>query len=170
MLDRVNEQRKKRLLNQIDIINFQPQHVPLFKKLNEDWITKYFVLEPEDKIILNDPYNHIIKPGGQIKLAIYNGEIVGTCALIKIDDATYELAKMAVLTSHQGLQIGKKLGLEIIEETRLRKGTKIVLESNKKHTSAINLYRSLGFKLSHHYGEKSVFERCDIQMELIIKT
>jgi len=35
-------------------------------------------------------------------MARYNREIVGTCALIKTDDDTYELAKMAVTERARG--------------------------------------------------------------------
>jgi len=43
-----------------------------------------------------------LQPGGHILMARYNREIVGTCALIKTDDDTYELAKMAVTERARG--------------------------------------------------------------------
>jgi len=43
-------------------------------------------------------------------MARYNREIVGTCALIKTDDDTYELAKMAVTERARGKNIGWLLG------------------------------------------------------------
>ena len=167
MLERVQTHRKKRLSSQTDIIDYEPKYAKDFLQLNKEWIEKYFKLEEEDKKTLENPDQKIIQPGGAIKLARYKDEIVGTCALIKIDDNVYELAKMAVTEKCQGLQIGKKLGLAVLETAKALGATKVVLESNKKLTPALNLYRSLGFKTSQHCGETSVYERCDVQMEIL---
>lgn len=168
MFERVQAHRKARLMGQIEIIDYEPQYAGDFLRLNVEWIEKYFKLEPEDKKTLEDPETHILRPGGAIKLAKYKDEIVGTCALIKLDDEIYELAKMAVTEKCQGLQIGKKLGLSVLEKTKSLGGKKVILESNKKLTPAINLYRTLGFKSSQHFGDQSVYERCDIEMEILI--
>ena len=67
-------------------------------------------------------------------------------ALIKLADDTYELAKMGVKEIARGKQIGKKLGLAVINKARKLGGKKIVLESNKKLTPALTLYERLGFR------------------------
>jgi hypothetical protein len=54
-------------------------------------------MEESDEKILNDPEKYILAKGGFIFMAELNDEIVGTCALLKIDDDTFELAKMAVI-------------------------------------------------------------------------
>ncbi|WP_420581319.1 bifunctional helix-turn-helix transcriptional regulator/GNAT family N-acetyltransferase [Reichenbachiella sp.] len=168
MYDRVQKHRKQRLMSQIEIVDYQPKYAPDFLRLNTEWIEKYFKLEEEDRKTLENPDKFIIKPGGAIKLAKYKDEIVGTCALIKVNEKVYELAKMAVTEKCQGLQIGKKLGLSVLEKAKELGGTKVILESNKKLTPAINLYKSLGFKSGQHFGGKSVYERCDIEMEIMI--
>ena len=71
--------------------------------------------------------------------------IVGTCALIKTGDTSYELAKMAVSPQHQGLGIGKKLCQQAIEEAQKLGATYLYLESNQQLTPALTLYKSLGF-------------------------
>ncbi|MEO9964750.1 MAG: bifunctional helix-turn-helix transcriptional regulator/GNAT family N-acetyltransferase [Reichenbachiella sp.] len=168
MYERVQSHRKARLMGQIEIIDYQPQFAKDFMRLNVEWIEKYFKLEDEDKKTLEDPDKYIIEPGGAIKLARYKDEIVGTCALIKLSDQVFELAKMAVTEKCQGLQIGKKLGLSVLEKAKSLHAEKVILESNKKLTPAINLYKSLGFKSGQHFGDKSVYERCDIEMEILI--
>ena len=168
MLDRVQVHRKARLMSQTEIIDYEQQYAKDFLRLNVEWIEKYFKLENEDKKTLENPHKYIIASGGAIKLAKYKNEIVGTCALIKINDQVYELAKMAVTKKCQGLQIGKKLGLSVLEKAKKLGGSKVILESNKKLTPAINLYKSLGFKSGQHFGNKSVYERCDIEMEILL--
>jgi len=59
-------------------------------------------MESTDHQSLNHPSEKILQPGGHILMARYNREIVGTCALIKTDDDTYELAKMAVTERARG--------------------------------------------------------------------
>ncbi|MEP2025377.1 MAG: bifunctional helix-turn-helix transcriptional regulator/GNAT family N-acetyltransferase [Reichenbachiella sp.] len=168
MLERVQTHRKARLMSQIEIIDYEPKYAKDFLRLNVEWIEKYFKVEDEDRRTLEDPDQYIIKPGGAIKLAKYKDEIVGTSALMKIDNEVYELVKMAVTEKCQGLQIGKKLGLSVLEKAKELGASKVILESNKKLTPAINLYKNLGFKSGQHFGDKSVYERCDIEMEFLI--
>ncbi len=90
--------------------------------------------------------------GGQIFLAVINEEAVGTAALIKMNESTFELAKMSVTEKHQGKSIGKKLCQAAIEYAKDKKFKNIFLESNSKLTPALNLYKKLGFRLSTRKG------------------
>lgn len=169
MLQRVHEVTKERLMNEVEIVEFKPSDSSVFKQLNEEWITKYFTLEEEDIHILTNPIDTIVNPGGAILLAKIGQETVGTCALIKTDqNDEFELAKMAVTEKYRGRQIGKKLGLSILKKAKTIGAKKVVLESNKKLTPAITLYERLGFKLSRKSLDTSVYERCDITMEIIL--
>lgn len=168
MIDRVHEKTKKRLISEVEILDFNPAYAKDFKKLNEEWINKFFTLESEDIHVLNNPIDVIIKPGGAVLLAKIKDEIVGTCALISHRNGEYELAKMAVTDKYQGRQIGKKLGLATLEKAKKLKGKKVFLESNKKLTPALNLYEHLGFKISRNASKESVYERCNICMEIDI--
>ena len=68
-----------------------------------EWLKKYFKVEPKDEIVLSDPQGQIIDQGGMIFYAKYNDAIIGTVSLLKIDNATFELSKMAVTHGVQGL-------------------------------------------------------------------
>lgn len=130
---------------QVQIIDYQPIYKENFKQLNVEWIEKYFTVEPHDLDQLDDPEGYIISQGGKILLAQLGNSIVGTCALIKTGDTSYELAKMAVSPQHQGLGIGKKLCQQAINEAQKLGATYLYLESNQKLTPALTLYKSLGF-------------------------
>jgi DNA-binding MarR family transcriptional regulator len=168
MIDRVHEKTKNRLISEVEILDFNPAYAKDFKKLNEEWINKFFTLEKEDIHVLNNPIKAIIKPGGAVLLAKIKDKIVGTCALISHQNGEFELAKMAVIDKYQGRQIGKKLGLATLEKARKLKAKKVFLESNKKLTPALNLYEKLGFKISRNASKESVYERCNICMEIEI--
>lgn len=163
-LDRVQAVRKGREQKSVEIINYSPEFQDDFKRLNYEWIEKYFQLEEADRQSLNHPDEKILKPGGHIFMAIYNGESVGTCALIKMNDNAYELAKMAVTEKAKGKGIGWLLGQAAINKARELKAEKIFLESNTVLQPAINLYQKLGFRKI--VGQPSPYQRCNIQMEL----
>ncbi len=164
LLRRVEEEKKKREGDKVSIIDYTPEHKHDFKRLNEEWITQYFKMEESDHKALDHPEEYIIKNGGHIFIALYDGEAVGACALIKMDDKKFELAKMAVSPKAQGKSIGMLLGVASIEKAKELGAETVFLESNTKLKPAISLYRKLGFEKIT--GPPSPYERANIQMEL----
>ncbi len=169
LLGRVIEQQKQRESSKVKIVDYQPRYKKDFKALNEEWITKYFNMEEADYKSLDDPEGYILKNGGSILVALYEDKPMGVCALVKSDDPEYgfELAKMAVSPLAQGKNIGWLLGQAIIEKAKLAGAAKIYLGSNTILKPALNLYHKLGFKKIT--GLESPYERCNIQMELLLK-
>lgn len=168
LLRRVQEQKKKRESNDVQIVDYKPAYCEAFKQLNEEWISKYFKMEEADHKALDNPHKNIIAKGGYIFVALYNNEPVGVCALMKMNDPVYEyeLAKMAVSPKAQGKSIGWLLGKAAIEKAKALGAKKLYLESNTILQPAINLYHKLGFQKV--VGHATPYERCNIQMELII--
>jgi DNA-binding MarR family transcriptional regulator/N-acetylglutamate synthase-like GNAT family acetyltransferase len=162
--ERVKDMRNVREQQQVEIIDYSPEFQGDFKRLNYEWIEKYFKLEDSDHQSLDNPNQKILQPGGFIYLARYNNEVVGTCALIKVDDERYELAKMAVTEKVRGKGIGWLLGQAAIHKARDLGAKTIYLESNTVLEAAIHLYQKLGFRKV--VGQPSPYERCNIQMEL----
>lgn len=148
----------------IEIVNYQSNHAQGFKELNEAWINQFFEMEESDRKMLHDPQGYILDKGGAIIIAEMDGVTVGTCALVKMKDRTYELAKMAVAPDVQGQKIGWKVGLATIEKARELGADTIYLETNTVLKPAINLYRKLGFQDTKGYC--SPYARCNVQMEL----
>ncbi|MFV5696513.1 GNAT family N-acetyltransferase [Flavobacterium sp. LB3P122] len=153
------------LENTVKIIPFTTALIKPIKTLNLEWLKKYFKVEPKDEIVLSNPQGEIIDKGGMIFYAKYKKEIIGTVSLIKIDDTTFELSKMAVTDGVQGLGIGKKLIEQCINIAEERGIKKLILYSNKKLLPAIHLYKKFGFV--EIFLEDGVYERADIKMERI---
>jgi len=168
LLLRVKEQHKKRESQKVEIVAYQPKYQEAFKALNEEWISAYFKMEEADYKALDNPEGYILNNGGFIFIALYNGEPMGACALVKMKDPDYdfELAKMAVSPKAQGKNIGWLLGQTIIQQAKKEGAVKIYLESNTILKPAISLYHKLGFKKIA--GRVTPYERCNIQMELEI--
>jgi ribosomal protein S18 acetylase RimI-like enzyme len=152
--------------NTVEIIPFSPDLKDPIKTLNLEWLQKYFRVEEKDTLTLSNPQEEIIDKGGMIFYARYNNEILGTFSLMKVDDTTYELSKMAVSDKAQGLGIGNKLlvhCMAVAEENNIKK---LVLYSNRILLPALHLYEKFGF-IEVPLGNVT-YERADIKMEKII--
>ena len=146
LLKRMNEKSKEYAMEKVSIVTYRKKYKGDFRRLNEEWLNKYFVVEDEDKRFLYNPEKEIINKGGEIFFALLENEVVGTSAMIKVDDSTFELAKMAVTEKEWGKQIGKKLMLTSIGFAVEKRVAKIELSTSPKLTSAINLYQNVGFR------------------------
>jgi DNA-binding MarR family transcriptional regulator/N-acetylglutamate synthase-like GNAT family acetyltransferase len=166
LFKRVQEQKKLREGKEVIIVPYQPQYKDAFKALNEEWISTYFEMEEADYKALDNPEEYILDRGGQILVALYQGEPVGVCALIKMNGSDYdfEMAKMAVSPKAQGKSIGWLLGQAVISTARKSGASTIYLESNTMLKPAINLYYKMGFKKVA--GLPTPYKRCNIQMVL----
>jgi len=151
----------------IEIIGFRDELANYFTELNLAWLKKYFVVEPIDSEVLSYPKKFIIDKGGFIFFATADGEIVGTFALIKIDEAEYELSKMAVDERFRGNTIGNKMLEFCMKELKQLQATKLILFSNTKLQPAIHLYRKYGF--TEIPVGNSEYNRANIKMEINFK-
>ena len=147
-----------------EIILYQPAYKEAFKTLNHEWIKKYFELEDLDNQVLDNPDSYVIARGGKILFARYQNQLVGTCALLKITDISFELGKMAVTEKAQGLKIGSYLGQAAIAEAKKMGATKLELYTHSSLKPALYLYQKLGFRQVP--GPTGEYKRSDIKMEL----
>ncbi len=151
----------------VQIIDYESRYAARFKSLNIAWISNYFEVEPHDLEQLDHPEDHILNNGGRILFARLGETIVGTVALIKVDEATMELAKMAVDETIRGQGIGRKLCLTAIEKARQAGVTQLVLESNRKLAPALHLYRTVGFQEVAMI--ETPYSRADIRMSIELR-
>ncbi len=157
------------LMESVEYISYLPKYQKSFRDLNIAWITQYFEMEKPDFLALDHPQEYILNKGGNIFLALWENEVVGVCAMIKMKDPDYqyELAKMAVSPGFQGKSIGLGLGKTCLDWAKTQGAKKVYLESNRKLISAVHLYRKLGFTEVFH--RKSPYKRADILMEYKLK-
>ncbi len=138
-----------------------------FRTLNEEWISKYFVLETRDIEILSDPGSWILSRGGKVLLAELEGVVVGCVALVPMGGSIYELSKMAVAPAMRGRGVGRRVLERAIAEARLLGAAGLFLGSNSILANAVHLYESVGFR---HVAKEKVpdmrLARADVFMEL----
>ncbi|MBC7927140.1 MAG: GNAT family N-acetyltransferase [Bryobacteraceae bacterium] len=140
-----------------------------FRSLNEYWITLYFQMEAKDEEAFLDPQRTIVDAGGTILLAIAGDKCIGCCALVRLSETDFEVAKMAVDPASQGSGVGRRLLKAVIERARLAGAKRLSLETNRKLGAALRLYESAGFQ--HIPPERvipSPYARADVSMEMFL--
>lgn len=150
----------------IAIVPYENKYQPDFKRLNMEWLEKYNLTEEHDLQILNDPEGKVIGKGGAIFLVKENENIIGTAGIAKEDDGIFEIIKMTVDPAWRGKGISKLLLEKCIAEARDRHAEKIILFSNSRLTTALQLYRQFGFQQVE--VTNSPMLTADIKMELIL--
>lgn len=148
----------------VRIVGWSPELQPHFYRLNAEWLSKHYTIEPFDEEVLSNPQAHIIDPGGTILFAQLGDEIVGTCALMLDVPGVYELTKMGVTEKHQGLGLGRRLIDAAIDEFKRRGGQTLFLESQRKLQAALALYEKVGFELQPGVKPGSHYARADVYM------
>ena len=149
------------------IIPFEPQYAVNFKALNIEWLEKFFWVEPHDEEVLGKPEKYIIGPGGSIFFVQDNEEILGTVALMKMEDGVFELTKMAITPSAQGKKLGQKLLAYAIAYAKNKGWNKLIIYSNRKLENAIYIYKKYGFE-EIPIEENNPYARGDIKMQLLL--
>jgi GNAT superfamily N-acetyltransferase len=85
------------------------------------------------------------EPSGLLLLARRAGTPAGCVALKRVDDRACEMKRMFVPVDMQGLGIGRRLGLAIIDGARDAGYQVMRLDTSWRQSAAIRLYCSLGF-------------------------
>lgn len=162
----MNEERAN-----VAVREFEAGDEAAFRRLNEEWITRYFRLEPKDELAFANPRETILNKGGRIFFAVRSSakgeEVLGCCALLVIGPGEFEVGKMAVTASAQGLGLGRLLMEHVIAAAKAAGAKRLFLETNHALTPAIRLYESVGFThIPKERAKPSPYERADVPMEM----
>lgn len=150
-----------------EIVPFSPVFAPVFYRLNKEWITENFVLEPLDEKVLGDPHTYIITPGGEIWFALHEGKPVGCYALLHHEDGRVEFTKFAVDSACRGLGIGSALLKHAVARAREAGTPELILYTNTKQERACAMYERYGFvKRAMTDADKARYARADLFMAL----
>ena len=159
---------KETISSSVTIDVFKEEYKLDFETLNLQWIKKYFEVEEEDSRILKNPESYVIDGGGQIFFAVKDGKAIGTAAMVLTKERIFELSKMAVDSSYQGLGIGRMLINECIDFAKSKSAYEIFLITNDKLLPALELYNSSGFELDEDYDDNR-YERGNTKMKLSLR-
>lgn len=159
----VRDKEKQSRSSQVSVVRFNKEDLPEFVRLNREWVSKYFVVEPCDESFFQDPVSKVMDPGGEIFFAKLGDQVVGTVAMLK-DGDSYELSKMAVDEKFKGFGIGNHLMNAALEFAQEKQVPKVYLMTNDKLLPAIRLYEKFDFV--HRELPKGLpYERANVFME-----
>ena len=154
-------------MSEIRIVDYRPEHQPYFEAFNRVWIEELFEMEPVDEWVLTNPEEAILKGGGAILMAEYNGVPAGTVGLRKVDEETWEFTKMAVDKNFRRLGIAETISYASIKKAKALGARKVILYSNTKNEGAIKLYEKIGFR--HVDVEQGIYKRANVKMVIDIE-
>ena len=142
----------------ISIQSFNKSYISDFYALNKEWIEESWHLEESDINDLSNPQKYILDRGGEVFVAIKNGKVIATAAMVYADNKIFELAKMTVAEDCRGLGVANQLMDKCIDFAKKNNAEKIVLITNSALVIARNLYDKYGFKEivldSDKYGDR----------------
>ncbi len=149
----------------MEIIPYDSRYKEDFRRLNEEWLQKYFVVEPYDSELLLNCEEVILKPGGFIFFVKKDTQIIGTAAFIYKSKGVYELGKMAVSPAFQGQKIGQSLMRFLINFAEQHHWSKLIIYSSTRLKNALYVYQKFGF-IEVPLEPETYYARSDIKMEL----
>lgn len=124
-------------------------------------------LKPEYNPDLYDIQASYINQGATVLVVEHQGAIIGCGALVKENrsDTVARIVRVSVRTDHQGKGLGRRISEQLLAVARERKFTTVLVETNSGWTSALRLYRSLGFTETHRVQSED-FDFIEVHMEL----
>ncbi|MCR1951345.1 GNAT family N-acetyltransferase [Clostridium sp. DSM 100503] len=143
--------RKARNGDEVEILNLVGEVLNLYGlDLNS---------EVED-LDITDISKYYIQNNGDFEVIEFNGEIIGTYGIYKINDETCELRKMYLKQDFQGMGLGNVMIENSFKIAKSLNYKRITLQTNSVLYKAIKLYKKYGFE---EFNEE-VCDRCDVAM------
>jgi putative acetyltransferase len=137
--------RMSEAVKAVTVVPYRKEFKDVFERLNRAWIEEYFVLEPADREVFDDPESKVVAPGGQIFFVLEDDQVQGTCAVVWQGSAECEIAKMAVAPEARGRGYGDLLMETAIRFATDRGARRAIIVSNTLLEPAIRLYEKHGF-------------------------
>jgi ribosomal protein S18 acetylase RimI-like enzyme len=135
----------KKPMEAATVVPYREEFRSAFEQLNREWIETYFVLEDADRKVLGNPGREILDQGGQIFFVCEGDQVQGTCAVLKHDRESFEIAKMAVAPAARGRGYGDRLMEAALQYSAERGARRVIIVSNTALEPAIRLYEKHGF-------------------------
>lgn len=148
----------------VQIVPFRAEHGAAFYALNRAWLDEHGLYEAPDELQLADPFGTIVAPGGALFIALLDGEVVGTAAVVPHEAGDVEIAKLTVSESARGRGLGRRLVEQCISHARHMGARRVALVSSTKLGAALRLYESMGF-VHHEPPAVRPYTTADVFME-----
>jgi N-acetylglutamate synthase-like GNAT family acetyltransferase/DNA-binding MarR family transcriptional regulator len=154
--------------NQVKILDYKPSLKKYFYELAGKWLLGVLggTLEEEDKFTLQNPDKAYLEAGGFVFFALHRNKIVGCVALKRLDENTFEFAKLFIDPEARNLGIATKLIERCITRCKENQVTELWLQTTMRMPEAHRLYYKLEFDDRNAPKQMTVLKRTEKIMVL----
>jgi len=147
----------------LKIIDYRPSLKKYFYQLAGPWLLRVLggVLEDDDQFTLHNPDKAYLEKGGFLFFAKFNQEILGCVALKRLDENTFEFAKLFINPNYRKLGIATKLIERCISRCLENEATELWLQTTMSMPEAHRLYYKLGFEDRQAPSQMEVLKRTE---------
>jgi N-acetylglutamate synthase-like GNAT family acetyltransferase/DNA-binding MarR family transcriptional regulator len=133
--------------SRLKILDYKPSLKKHFYELAGNWLLGVLkgTLEEEDKFTLHNPDKAYLDEGGFVFFALDKNKAVGVVALKRLDENTFEFAKLFIDPNARNSGIATKLIERCITRCKENEATQLWLQTTMSMPEAHKLYYKLGF-------------------------
>lgn len=152
----------------VQVLDYKPSLKPYFNKLAGKWLLDALdgKLEEEDRFTLEHPDEAYLLTGGFVFYALYNGKVAGCVALKRLDEHSFEFAKLFVDPKLRMAGIATRLIERCITRCRENAARQLWLQTTLRMPEAHRLYDKLGFADRKAPKQMDVLQRTEKIMVL----
>lgn len=150
-------------LEEVYVLDYKPSLKSDFYELAGNWLLGVLkgTLEEEDKFTLHNPDKAYLEAGGFVFFARHLGKTVGCVALKRLDEDSFEFAKLFIDQSARKLGIATKLIERCISRCRENQAKQLWLQTTMSMPEAHRLYYKLGFQDRQAPPQMAVLKRTE---------
>jgi len=147
----------------VAILDYKPSLKKYFYELAGPWLSEVANgnLEAEDLDTLNNPDEAYIIQGGFLFFASYKNHIVGCVALKRLDEDSFEIAKLYINSTYRNLGVASKLIERCISRCQENFASELWIQSTMSMQEAHKLYHKLGFTDQEAPPQMQILERTE---------
>lgn len=172
ILDRIDHEINRNPINEkihrlseplITVVDYKPSMKQHFYDLAAPWLFGVLggTLESDDEYTLNNPDKAYLETGGFLFYALCDKEVIGCVALKRLNEDTFEFAKLFIDPNYRNLGIATKLIARCISRCKENAATELWLQTTMSMPQAHKLYYKLGFEDQNAPEQMDVLERTE---------
>ncbi len=147
----------------VSVLDYKPSLKKYFYDLAGNWLLGVLkgTLEEEDKFTLHNPDKAYLETGGFVFFALHNDKVVGCVALKRLDESTFEFAKLFIDPNARNLGVATKLIERCISRCKENEAKQLWLQTTMYMPEAHKLYYKLGFDDRNAPTQMTVLKRTE---------
>lgn len=162
--------QKGKVAAEVTVVDYRPSLGKYFYILAGKWLQDILggELEEEDEITLRHPEKAYLQDGGFVFFALYQGKPAGCVALKRLNEDTFEFAKLFIDPKVRNQGIATRLIERCITRCRENGARQLWLQTTMSMPEAHRLYYKMGFKDKKAPRQMAVLQRTEKVMMMTL--